>query len=177
MVRTRSEINYVIGDATKPIGEGPKIIAHVVNDQGAWGAGFTRALDTAWPAAREDYIAWSRSRHSGHQPFELGETRHALVQGGLSTGEVEDRLWISQMMAQQGLPNSKNRRPLRYDALGHCLWEVGKLAKMENASVHMPRIGCGLAGGRWSIVQELISDSFCWDGIPVYVYDLGQEAA
>lgn len=171
MTRTRSEINYVVGDATRPIGGGPKIIAHVVNDQGAWGAGFTRALDAVWPAAREDYTLWHRDRHSRRLPFELGETRHDLVAGG-SVGSNED-VWVSHMLAQQGLPNSKNRRPLRYDALGHCLWEVGKLAKTVHASVHMPRIGCGLAGGRWSIVQELISDSFCWDDIPVYVYDIG----
>lgn len=37
-------IHYVTGDATEPIGEGEKIIAHICNDQGGWGAGFVLAL-------------------------------------------------------------------------------------------------------------------------------------
>lgn len=32
-------ITYVTGDATKPVGNGRKIIAHVTNDEGGWGAG------------------------------------------------------------------------------------------------------------------------------------------
>lgn len=37
-------IKYVIGDATEPQGTGRKIIAHVCNDCGGWGAGFVLAL-------------------------------------------------------------------------------------------------------------------------------------
>lgn len=34
----------------------------------------------------------------------------------------------------------------------------------------MPRIGCGLAGGTWARVEEVISKTL--EGIPVTVYDL-----
>lgn len=37
-------IHYITGDATIPIGEGKKIIAHVCNDIGAWGKGFVLPL-------------------------------------------------------------------------------------------------------------------------------------
>jgi hypothetical protein len=30
-------INYLSGDATRPSGQGRKIIAHICNDQGRWG--------------------------------------------------------------------------------------------------------------------------------------------
>ena len=31
--------------------------------------------------------------------------------------------------------------------------------------VQMPRIGCGLAGGRWEDIEKLIRDAFCgFDG-------------
>jgi hypothetical protein len=33
------ELSYVEGDATDPIGDGPRIIAHVCNDVGAWAEG------------------------------------------------------------------------------------------------------------------------------------------
>jgi hypothetical protein len=37
--------------------------------------------------------------------------------------------------------------------LRSCLVELRDLALSKNASVHMPRIGCGEAGGNWLIVQ------------------------
>ena len=44
-------INYVIGDATQPVGEWPKIIVHVCNDIGGWGRGFVTAISKRWPEA------------------------------------------------------------------------------------------------------------------------------
>ena len=41
------------------------------------------------------------------------------------------------------------------------------------ASVHMPRIGCGLAGGTWSRVEPLITERLVRRGIAVTVYDHG----
>jgi len=42
-------IAYVMGDATAPKADGPKIIVHVCNDVGAWGRGFVVALSRRWP--------------------------------------------------------------------------------------------------------------------------------
>jgi hypothetical protein len=39
------------------------------------------------------------------------------------------------------------------------------------ASVHMPRIGCGLAGGRWERIEPLITRRLSEHGIAVTVYD------
>ena len=41
-------ITYIVGDATRPIGDGPKIIAHCCNTVGAWGAGFVMAISNRW---------------------------------------------------------------------------------------------------------------------------------
>jgi hypothetical protein len=35
----------------------------------------------------------------------------------------------------------------------------------------MPRIGCGLAGGRWECVEPLIEARLVAAGVPVTVYD------
>ena len=35
-----AEIIYLIGDATRPRGEGKKILCHVVNNKSRWGKGF-----------------------------------------------------------------------------------------------------------------------------------------
>lgn len=50
-----ADINYIFGDATEPVGDGPNIIAHVCNNRGVWGAGFTRALSAKYPRAEHVY--------------------------------------------------------------------------------------------------------------------------
>jgi O-acetyl-ADP-ribose deacetylase (regulator of RNase III) len=64
---------------------------------------------------------------------------------------------------------------VRYDALQSCLYELANVARDKEATVHMPRIGCGQAGGRWEVVSELIYDALCRHGITVTVYDLPYE--
>jgi hypothetical protein len=39
-----SPIAYHVGDATMPVGDGPKILVHICNNIGAWGRGFVVAL-------------------------------------------------------------------------------------------------------------------------------------
>jgi len=48
---------------------------------------------------------------------------------------------------------------------------LGDRAIELHASVHMPRIGCGLAGGRWDRIEPLIDTALCQRGVPVTVYD------
>ncbi|MEU8679992.1 hypothetical protein [Streptomyces sp. NPDC048611] len=48
---------------------------------------------------------------------------------------------------------------------------VAGKAQELGASVHMPRIGCGLAGGTWSRVEPLVAARLTRCGIPVTVYD------
>jgi hypothetical protein len=79
------------------------------------------------------------------------------------------------MIAQHGYGNSSRPR-IRYEALTACLNALGKLALAENASVHMPRIGCGQAGGRWPVVRELIDEALLDRGVAVFVYDLPGES-
>jgi hypothetical protein len=36
--------------------------------------------------------------------------------------------------------------------------------------IHAPKFGCGLAGGNWNFIQDLITD--IWKNIQVFVYQL-----
>lgn len=164
-------INYVVGDATEPQVKGPKFIAHVVNDQGAWGAGFTAALDRKWPEVGRDYRDWynsDRNKMWGAEKFQLGAVRYSSV---YSKTYADDEHWmVAQMVAQQGLPRKDYRRPLRYDALGACLFEVGRAAGIHGYTVHMPRIGSGLAGGDWMYIEKILIDAM--SNCEAYVYSL-----
>lgn len=59
-----------------------------------------------------------------------------------------------------------------HDALRTCLAKVARKALETNASVHMPRIGCGLAGGKWEAVEPIIREELVSKGVSVIVYDL-----
>ena len=55
-------------------------------------------------------------------------------------------------------------------ALGRLADEAAEL----DASVHMPRIGCGLAGGKWSRIEPLVTERLVNKGVAVTVYDHGE---
>ena len=150
-------IRYTTGDATNPEPQ-PIIIAHICNDVGAWGAGFVVALSKRWPEPELAYRQWADGQMK--IPFGLGNVQ--LVQ-------VERHIHVANMIAQHGVGWDGPEPPIRYNALGACLADVARVAKEMGASVHMPRIGCGLAGGDWSVVRSIIEGEL--NDINVVVYD------
>ncbi|MDH6130771.1 O-acetyl-ADP-ribose deacetylase (regulator of RNase III) [Kitasatospora sp. MAA4] len=155
-------IDYVRGDATTPLGKGPKVIAHVCNDLGGWGKGFVLALSRRWPEPEPAYRRWHRER-AGND-FGLGAVQ--VVQ-------VERLLWVANMVGQRGIRTGSKGVPVRYEAIDTALTTLAERAAELDASVHMPRIGCGLAGGRWERVEPLVRSRLTEQGIAVTVYDHG----
>ena len=84
---------------------------------------------------------------------------------------VRQGLWVANMVGQRGTRHGSNGPPVRYDALARCLDRLAGHAAGNGASVHMPRIGCGLAGGRWDRVEPLVVAALCARDVPVTVYD------
>lgn len=141
-------IYYIKGDATNPKIEGPKIICHVCNDIGKWGKGFVMALSKKWFEPEKMYHTWYNNRSDHFGTFQLGETQYILV---------EKELWVANMIAQHGIYKDSNGiPPIRYNSLRSCLKQVNEFATYHKASIHMPKIGCGLAGGDWLEVKEII---------------------
>jgi hypothetical protein len=60
---------------------------------------------------------------------------------------------------------------VRYEAIRAGPKKVALEAHRLNASVHMPRIGCGLAGGDWEVVRQVVEEELVRAGVPVTVYD------
>jgi O-acetyl-ADP-ribose deacetylase (regulator of RNase III) len=154
------EIKYIKGDATAPGASGNKIIVHVCNDIGGWGRGFVMALSAKWKEPEMEYRKWYKSGDN----FKLGEVQ--FVQVGIDT-------WIANMIGQRDVKaDAEGNPPVRYEAIREALSKVAKFAKEKKASVHMPRIGCGLAGGTWDKMEPVIYESLVHLGIQVNVYDL-----
>ena len=161
-------IHYVDGDATDPRGGGPKVIAHVCNDAGGWGAGFVLAVSRRWPQPEEAYRAWHAGRSTPARDQELVAPR-AFGLGSIQIVRIDDQLLVANMVAQRGYPSRDGGPAIRYTALAACLQRLDA-ALVPHASVHMPRIGCSLAGGRWEFVEIIIREAL--RGREVYVYDL-----
>lgn len=148
-------ITYLTGDATTPTML-PAVIAHVVNTDGRWGAGFVVAVSRCWPEPEREYRLCHRAG--------------ALTLGEILAIEVEAGLWVANMVAQYGVRSRANPVPLRLDALRQCLERVAGAARRLGAAVVMPRIGCGLGGGTWAEVEPIVEETLT--GVEVYVYDL-----
>lgn len=150
---------YRRGDATAPIGDGPKVLVHVCNDVGKWGKGFVLAVSKRWPEPEAAY-------------------RAASEQGKLLLGEVQfvrvsDAITVANLIGQHGVARrGRTDAPIRYDAIRDGLQRVARHAKHERASVHMPRIGTGLAGGDWRDIELIVKSTLCDEGVAVIVYDL-----
>ena len=159
-----SEINYVNGDATRPTGGGPKFILHVCNTLGLWGAGFVMAVSRRWPEPEEAYYA-------------LGEMCNGYSLGNVQAVQVENELWVVNMIGQCGV-SRHHSPPIRYPAIRNALKRVVEMAKdpayrgpYKTVSIHAPRFGAGLAGGDWTLIEEIINETLIAAGLEVTIYD------
>lgn len=153
------EIHYIKGDATNPTTEGNKIIVHVCNDMGGWGKGFVTAISKRWKQPEQQYREWFKSKVN----FSLGQVQFV---------QVKEDLWVANLIGQHKIyKDEQGNAPIRYEAILMGLEQVGQFASDKSATVHMPRIGCGLAGGTWNKIEPLIDTSLLKNGIETYVYD------
>lgn len=153
------EINYEKGDATNPITRGNKIIVHICNDVGGWGKGFVMAISKRWKLPGQKYRGWFASKDN----FNLGQVQFV---------QVDELLWVANLIGQHKINKDENgNAPIRYDAILVGLEQVAQFAIEKNATIHMPRIGCGLAGGTWDKIEPLINSALTSKNISVTVYD------
>lgn len=156
----KRNILYHEGDATRPGGHGEKIIAHIVNDKTTnWGGGgFAVSLKKRYPDTQSDFKNW----------VDFDKSNLCLGRSHFTT--INDGLHVFSMIAQHGYGRSAAPR-IRYKALETCLENLSYRAKKICASVHVPRIGAGNAGGKWPVIEEIIQNTLVREGIKVNVYD------
>lgn len=63
---------------------------------------------------------------------------------------------------------SKYGIPLDYEALTLCFRKINKIFKGKH--IGLPQIGCGLAGGDWNKVKEIIQKEFTECKVTVVIY-------
>lgn len=119
------------------------VIVHVVNDVGAWGRGFVLNLSKHFVEPEKHYRKnWSSRR--------LGDV-------DIVTTDRDDVV-VANVFGQHGLRSLKNKRPVDYDALFSGLVKLKEFANSQKVKIvfHMPKIGSGLGGGNWEIIEMLV---------------------
>jgi hypothetical protein len=164
----------------------PKLLAHVCNDQGLWGAGFSGALSARW---KEPEIQYRQcTPRMGDVQFVAVEGRtvvaNMVAQNGVRRFDSDNpqRVQVNKQMRLDrsiGVPAFAAvpgvRPPLRYAALVRCMEQVGLHAWNHAADIHCPQFGSGLAGGDWNTILLLILELWV-DKLPntdTYVYEKG----
>lgn len=123
------------------------VILQVVNAQGVMNAGFAKQIRQKWPKV---YSVYS----DAIQP-NLPD-RGASWLGTVIPVSVGNGLFVANLVAQQ-FYGTDGKRYLSYDALDSALKKVAELNAQEKLQIHHPLIGCGLAGGSWEIVKQIIT--------------------
>lgn len=147
------------------------VVPHVCNNVNAFGAGFAAVLADRYPVVKENY-------HLLGPAFLKNNLGHVQFIDVYHNNKYKHKLIFANMIAQNGLKASGNRRPLNYAALVQSMIRVKQFVKnqrqndtTEKVEIHCPKFGTGLAGGRWEFVSELIDD--IWSDQKVFVYNYG----
>ena len=123
------------------------IIVHQVNCQGVMGAGLALAIKRKYPEVYDRYkIACSTI-----EPEDL--------LGKIQLIKTYDGKIVCNLFGQ--LNYGRNKVQTDYEAITICFDKIYKYAKLNNLTVAVPyNIGCGLAGGKWTRVLNIILKRF-----------------
>jgi hypothetical protein len=143
----KSDLFLAIKKIDKPI-----LISHVCNNVRSFNSGFVVPLSRHFPNSRTTYLLEPK--------LELGTTQFI----------EEDGVYIANMIAQSGIMNQYNLKPLRYEALIKCMRDVYSFVQNKGLEIHCPAFGSCRSGGTWTFIHELIEE--IWVNIDVYVYYL-----
>lgn len=132
------------------------VIVHQVNCKGVMGAGLAKQIREQYPDVYTRYCDYCRRTPVDKR---LGSVQVVGTQSKI----------ICNLFAQDAY--GRDARYTDYNALRLCLMKVYKfMLQRELQSVGIPsRIGCGLAGGDWNVVQGIIQEVFADTPITVLI--------
>lgn len=138
-------IEFLKGDCLQN-SDTKRVIAHIVNNKGGFGAGFALAVSKRYPIVKERYKKWYHIGEYKSSKFNLGD---------IQVIQIDDHLTFVSMLAQNGYTSKRNPVPLNYETLEKCLMKLNRVE--STAEIWMPKIGSGLAGGDWKEIEEMLN--------------------
>jgi len=144
---------YIKGDITETE---LKYIAHGVNCQNKMGAGVAKALYTKFPEVKTRYHEFCNHVNIDNK---LGH-----IAGVYLDNKVIFNLFTQNNYGYDG------KRYVNYAAIVKAFDNLRKSGTV-GSPIAIPKIGCGLAGGDWNFVEQLINDTV-GDDLEIWVYDI-----
>lgn len=142
------------------------IVPHVCNNVGSFGAGFAKEVAIRYPIVQENFYLLGKRTQLGYTQF---VDTHTNKNNG-------SKIIFANMIAQNGLISPKNPRPLNYAALVRTMSNVKNYILTNSKTndidieIHAPKFGCGLAGGNWHFIHDLIEDMWGDQTVVIYEY-------
>ena len=131
-------MKYIQGDLLD-IKQG--IIAHGCNLSGGFGSGVAGAIAKKYPLVKENY-------YENYKSKSLGEA---------SGVEVVIGLYVINCFTQQRYGRDKSIQYADYNAIRDSLSKcIGLAQTIGVKEIHIPRIGCGLGGLNWELVENTL---------------------
>lgn len=143
-------IHYVKGDL---FSTNHQIIAHGVNCRGAFGAGVAGLMAEKYPKSKYRYLEKFYSEN-----WHLGDVQ--LV-------KIDTNLYIANCATQDAY-YPRNQVHADYLAIRQAMEKVKRFAQLKQFKIAMPKIGSGLAGGEWTIIENILNAVFEDYDITVY---------
>lgn len=150
------------------------VIAHQVNCKGVMGAGLALQIRTLYPGVYKKYQEMCAKYNSQELLGKVQGISVPVVRTHIIDGKVDvftTQKHFANLFAQEFY--GRDKRYTDYKALGKCLTSLrDRMIVKGFKTLALPYgIGCGLAGGDWKIVYEIIRDVFTpvSDKITVYI--------
>jgi O-acetyl-ADP-ribose deacetylase (regulator of RNase III) len=141
-------VNHKTGDLVQLAQEGHfDVIAHGANCFCTFGAGIAKAIKDTFPEAYTADLSTKKGDYS-----KLGNLSLAKVE------RKEHKFLIANLYTQffyGTAKQPKDSKEIRYKAIEDSLKKLKKQVPYD-ASIGLPKIGAGLAGGDWEIIRKII---------------------
>lgn len=149
-------IRIVNGDLLNATAE---YICHQVNCMGVMGSGVAKQIREKWPRAYTQY-------HDACEQYTQEHGKDWLL-GKIQVVKVCDNTRVVNMFGQLNYGRGGSQYT-DMNALRRCFKTLAKEVK-PGETIAMPyRIGCGLAGGDWGSVIDMISEIFSEHHLTLY---------
>lgn len=152
-------------------------ICHQVNCQARMGSGIAKQIRERWPVVYTEYQAKfdeaeeEVSKMCGGFEYQIGADE--IVLGDIQIVRVSEKQNVINMFAQQYY-GYDGKRYTSYDAFWSCLGHIKEFVP-KGSKIGFPyRIGCGLGGATWSVIETMIYSVLGMD-YDVYIYMLEEE--
>lgn len=119
---------------------------HQVNCQGVMGAGLARTIRVKYPQVFEKYKIYC-----------INHSYSSRMLGAVQAVQITDNKYVVNIFGQYRF--GTERRHTDYEAIRRACTVLN--ARCKGHSFAIPyKMGCGLGGGDWTVIEHIINDSF-----------------